>query len=443
MAGLRAMSPLVWSAPIRRHAGEGYGSLVPDPAGVLDLPSGFSYQIFSRFDQTMDDGLLVPPKHDGMAAFPGPDGLTLLVRNHEVELYHPGHGPFGKHNKLIKNIDPAMIYDVGRGTTPSRGGTTTLVYDTRAGRLVRHFMSLAGTERNCAGGPTPWGTWLSCEETVDRAGPRHERDHGWVFEVPARAEPGLTRPEPITAMGRFNHEAVAVDPKSGVVYLTEDRLDCAVYRFIPRRPGRLLEGGRLQALRIVGRRSLDTRNWRRSIHIDVGEQLRVEWIDLEGVQSPDDTLRYQAVRKGAGVFARGEGMWFGRGNVYFACTEGGSKRKGQIWRYQPSRFEGTKREQSEPGVLELFVEPDDATIVENADNLTVSPWGDLIVCEDGPGEQHLLGVTPEGHVYTFARNARSASEFAGATFAPDGSMLFVNLQDDGFTLAIRGPWKRA
>jgi hypothetical protein len=95
-------------------------------------------------------------------------------------------------------------------------------------------------------------------------------------------------------------------------------------------------------------------------------------------------------------------------------------------------------------MLELFVEPNNATVVENADNITVSPWGDLIVCEDGPGQQFLLGVTPAGQIYKLARNALNGSELAGATFSPDASTLFVNIQHPhGFTLAINGPWKRA
>jgi secreted PhoX family phosphatase len=139
-------------------------------------------------------------------------------------------------------------------------------------------------------------------------------------------------------------------------------------------------------------------------------------------------------------------MWRGRGAVYFACTNGGRRRIGQIWRLTPAAawVEGTEGERSRPGSLELFVEPNDATIVENADNLTVSPWGDLVVCEDGPGEQFLLGITPEGRVYKLARNALNSSEFAGATFSPDATTLFVNVQHPhGFTLAIRGAWKGA
>jgi secreted PhoX family phosphatase len=134
-------------------------------------------------------------------------------------------------------------------------------------------------------------------------------------------------------------------------------------------------------------------------------------------------------------------MWFGQGVVFFACTSGGHVNRGQIWKYTPSPVEGTAGEANQPGRLELFVEPNDGTLIENCDNLTVSPWGDLIVCEDGSGDQFLVGISPEGRIYKFGRNAVSDSELAGATFSPDGTTLFVNIQHDGLTLAITGPWE--
>ena len=89
----------------------------------------------------------------------------------------------------------------------------------------------------------------------------------------------------------------------------------------------------------------------------------------------------------------------GMEEVYIACTEGGEARLGQIWKYRPSSAEGTPQEKNSPATLELFVEADSGTILENGDNLTVSPWGDLIVCEDGTGDDYLLGITPAGEVY--------------------------------------------
>ncbi len=416
--------------------------LVSDPLKILSLPEGFSYKIISRAGNPMADGFRVPARPDGMAAFSGPNGLTILVRNHEVDVI-PGTGAYGDNDELFSNIDPAMLYDAGFGSTPSMGGTTNLVYDTRKQEVVREFLSLAGTQRNCAGGPTPWNTWITCEETVVLADDKLEKNHGYNFEVPATAEPILVKPVPLTAMGRFNHEAIAIDPNSGIVYQTEDRHDGLIYRFIPNVPGNLAQGGRLQALAIVESPGLDTRNWDDAggQTVRIGASHDVYWIDLDDVEAPLDDLRFRGHKAGAARFARGEGMWYGENTIYFACTNGGVIKKGQIWKYTPGPAEGTETERDNPGRLELFIEPNDAEILENADNLTISPWGDLIVCEDGPGGQNLLRVTPDGQVTRFGSNMISDSEFAGSTFSPDGTTLFVNIQVDGLTLAITGPWE--
>lgn len=422
-------------------APDGFGSLVPDPSGILDLPKGFSYTIISRHGERMDDGFYVPSAHDGMAAFPGPNGLTVLVRNHEID-WDAGaeQGPYGADQELFSRIDSGLLYDAGFDNEPCLGGTTTLLFDTRTQRLVTHFLSLAGTLRNCAGGPTPWNSWITCEETVARAGDKLRKDHGYCFEVPAEASPRVHAAEPLLDMGRFYHEAIAVDPVSGVVYMTEDRWDSLIYRFVPNVPGLLAEGGQLQALTIRDHPSMDTRNWDEQL-VAPGDRFSVKWISMNDIHSPDDDLRLRGFDRGAARFARGEGMWYGNDAVYFACTNGGPARKGQIWKYIPSRYEGEEGESANPAGLELFIEPNDGGIVDNADNLTVSPWGDLIVCEDGPGTQNLVGITPAGKIYTFAHNAVSESEFAGSTFSPDGSTMFVNMQKDGLTLAIHGPWR--
>ena len=315
------------------------------------------------------------------------------------------------------------------------------MYNAQERRLERHFLSLAGTLRNCAGGPTPWGTWISCEETVQRADHTFCVDHGYVFEVPADTESGLQDPKPLLDMGRFRHEAIAVDPRSGVVFETEDMDDGLIYRYLPNRPGALHKGGRLQALAIRGRSSCDTRNWSEQT-MRPGESCAVDWMELDQLQAPDDDLRYRGFDRGAARFARGEGMWYGRKSVYFACTSGGKSRLGQIWKYTPSPHEGQPDEREQPGQLELFIESHSTDLIENADNLTVAPWGDLFVCEDGATSQHLVGVTPAGQCYRFARNVLNESELAGVTCAPDGSTLFVNIQHSGLTLAIWGPWSR-
>ena len=421
-----------------------YGPPVDDPNGVFALPNGFRYQVFSPVGATMDDGFLVPAYHDGMGAFPAGEGRTLLVRNHEVDwAADPGQGPFGPRLELLDRFGSDLIWDPGDGSGgPALGGTTTLLYDTRAQRLLGHRLSLTGTIRNCAGGPTPWGSWVSCEETVLRRGEGRLRDHGYCFEVPATWEAPLSAPVPLTAMGRFNHEAVAVDPTTGIVYLTEDENDGLLYRFLPDRRAVLARGGSLQALVVRGQASLDTRNRRTSTtRIEAGPRLPVRWISLDHVDDPDGDLRLRGFEAGAARFARGEGMWWSGEGFYFACTNGGAARKGQIWRYQPGPAEGTPLERSEPGTLELFLEADEGTLVESADNLTVAPWGDLIVCEDGPDDDKVVGITPAGSVYPFARNMGGNGELAGPTFSPDGSTLFLNLQCEGLTVAVTGPWR--
>lgn len=420
-----------------------FGPLKSDPKGIFDLPEGFSYKIISRFGDLMDDGLRVPHRHDGMATFPGPDGLTILIRNHEVNAAKGGdESAFGSDFALSGKLNPEDFYDIGHNNNPGQGGTTTIVYDTKKQEVVRQYLSLAGTLRNCAGGPTPWNSWLTCEEIVMSANDVYAKSHGYVFEVPASAEIMRARPVPIKGMGRFNHEAVAVDPHSNVIYLTEDDSEGLLYRYIPNTPGKLLDGGTLQALVIKDHPKMDTRNWE-SRTMETNEKFEVGWIDMEDVDNPDDDLRYRGFNKGGARFARGEGMWYGNDAVYFACTNGGPKHLGQIFKYTPSPAEGTQKELDNPAEIELFVESTDSTIIENADNLTVAPWGDLIVCEDTNENQDLNGITPEGKVYKFGRNAKSNSELAGATFSPDGSTLFMNIQHSGITLAITGPWNKA
>jgi uncharacterized protein len=424
----------------------GYGPLVKDPKGLLDLPAGFSYKIISRAGDAMDDGLLVPGKADGMATFAGPAGLSLVVRNHEL-LPYEGPSPFGERAELLEGFDATRMYDRGRGRKPHAGGTSTLVFDTQRQEVVRQFLSLAGTCRNCAGGPTPWNSWITCEETVIVAGRdkdgdfTSDRDHGFCFDVPATDQPALADPIPLTAMGRFNHEAVAVDPRTGIVYETEDREDGLFYRFLPTTRGDLKVGGRLQALVLVDFEPNDTRNWGPHESIDVGQKLRVKWMDMDNVLSPEDDLRYRGDDAGAARFARGEGIWHSDGEFYMACTNGGSKQKGQIWRYLPAEREGQGGD-DDSGTLELFVESRDSQLLQNCDNITMSPWGDLVMCEDRDAKLvRLIGVTPKGELYTLAGHT-AKSEFAGVCFTPDGTTLLVNIQHRGLTIAVTGPWRR-
>ncbi len=450
-AGFLGLRHLMSDRPLYKDADlvdPGYGPLQRDPRGILDLPEGFRYRIVSWAGQTMSDGLFLPGAPDGMAAFPGPDGLAVVICNHELTV-QSDRGPFGRDNRRLELLDRGKIYDYGEGKTPSCGGTTTFLFDPARQEIVSQFLSLAGTIRNCAGGATPWNSWISCEETVrtaghdEEAGLWAEQDHGYNFEVPATTRMEVVDPVPLRAMGRFNHEAVAVAEETGIVYQTEDRGDGLLYRFLPESPGKLQAGGRLQALKIRDRSGMDTRNWNLWRTISVGEPVAVEWIDLDDPEPREDNLRYRGYEAGAARFARGEGMWYGNETVYFACTNGGYRRNGQIWKYRPSSAEGTPEESQAPGTLELFIEPDDVDLLKSADNLTLSPWGDLVLCEDRSTEVvRLIGVTPEGRCYILANN-RLRTEFAGAVFTPDGSTLLVNIQQKGLTVAITGPWSRA
>lgn len=429
------------SIALTGESGIGFGPLVPDPNGIMDLPEGFSYKVISRTGNQMIDGFRVPGAPDGMATFAGTGGKTLIVCNHELSADQKSIGPYGETNELIAALQQEQLYDFGSGELPCLGGTTTLVFNTQTQELEQQFLSLAGTIRNCAGGPTPWNTWITCEETKQLAVGTYEQDHGYNFEVPATDSPVLHNPVPLKQMGRFNHEAVAVEPKSGIVYQTEDEHDGLITRYIPTVPGQLYQGGKLQALVIKDQPSCDTRNWDEPAKIAVGQPLAVEWMDLDDVTSPNGDLRLRGFAAGAARFARGEGMWYGNDAVYFACTNGGFKKQGQIWKYTPSPEEGQSGEIQQPGMLELFIEPNDSNLVQNCDNLTVSPYGDLVVCEDGSGENFLVGVTPKGEVYRLARNVMNESELCGSCFSPDGTTLFVNIQRPGLTLAITGPWK--
>ena len=412
----------------------GYGPLRPtrdETTGLplLELPEGFRSVSFGWRGDPMADGVLTPGAHDGMAAFPGDAGRVRLVRNHEI-------------NSDAGNFGGAPAYDRRAG-----GGTTTLEFDAEAGRLVGARSSLCGTLRNCAGGPTPWGSWLTCEETVTAPGPANglERPHGYVFEVPA----GGDRPtaEPLRGLGRFVHEAVAVDPETGIVYLTEDHVRAGFYRFVPRTPGRLADGGRLEMLAVGGRPRFETFRGVRD-----GAEFQTFWVPIaEPDRAHEDATRGDAAGvamqgrlEGAAVFTRLEGAWYGRGAIYFDATSGGDAGAGQIWEYTPAS-----------GRLRLVFQSPGPRVLDMPDNLAVSPRGGVVICEDGRGVSRMHGLTLDGRLFPFARNSVVLTgqrhglrgdfrdrEFAGACFSPDGEWLFFNVQAPGITFAVTGPWEK-
>ena len=400
----------------------GYGPLKTDPNGILDLPEGFSYHILSRLGDAMSDGGTVPDKADGMGCFQLDQGELALVRNHELVPTDSAGGPIAK----------------GFGTRNGEfvpGGTTHIVLDAGTLAVKRQFRSLGGTIRNCSGGVTPWNSWLTCEESPTGPGQRFgdglSRNHGWVFDVPAAAT-GLEVAEPLTGLGRFNHEAACVDPITGVVYQTEDRDNSVLYRFLPDEPSNLRAGGRLQAMQIESLR--DTRNWA-EISMAVGQTFQVNWIDLVDVGAPEDDLRHRAAAAGASLLARGEGIHMGVDDLYVCATSGGAKRLGQIFRLIPGRGRSDDR-------IELFFESESAEQFNYGDNLAVAPNGHLVVCEDQYTDivdNHLQGITPNGLAYKLGR-LRLQTELAGACFSPNGKWMFVNAYSPTLTFAITGPW---
>jgi uncharacterized protein len=433
VARSRGILPATTDGLVFRRAGLGQGGYGPlRPAGPeLALPEAFSYTVLSSTGNPMSDGNPTPCALDGMAAFALPNGNVRLIRNHE------NRDPSG--TAVVKG-DASKAYDRKGG-----GGTTSLevsVGKDGTAALVRDFVSLNGTIVNCAGGPTPWGSWLSCEESVEGRLHGWGEEHGYIFEVPATAEVPVT-PVPLKAMGRFVHEAVAVDRESGIVYETEDRTPAAgFYRFIPATRGRLATGGRLQMMVIEGRPNYDT-----GVGQKVGVPLPVRWVDISDPDPKDygnnpGAIFDQGFAKGAARFARLEGCWYGDKSIYFHATNGGDAQVGQVWRYRPIS--------ADRGELVLVFESPSREVLDYPDNITVSPRGGIVICEDGEGEQYLRGLTPKGAIFDLGKNVLNATEFAGACFSPDGRVLFVNIMgstrdaglEQGRTMAIRGPWER-
>jgi uncharacterized protein len=435
----------------------GYGPLFPaadlrDGVERIALPEGFQYRSFSPAGSFMSDGNRVPLAHDGMGVFNMQDGRFRLVRNHE-DRNAPGAGTTA--------LQAGKSYDMKGG-----GGTTTVVVNPFTRQVESEFVSLSGTTVNCAGGVTPWGSWITCEET--NVGPANVanpwlKQHGYCFDVPASAS-GQVEAVAVPEMGRFAHEAVAVDPLTGIVYETEDlNPNSGLYRFIPNMAGQLVKGGRLQILGVKGRPTYDART-----NQTVGVALEVVWFDIANPNPPgtaSNAVWLQGRAAGGCRFSRLEGCWWGNGALYFNDTSGGNAGVGQVWEYRPD---------SDGGTLTLIFESPNAAVLDAPDNLTVSPQEALLLCEDGGGDQYLRGVTLDGTIFDFGLNLQTDHEWAGAVFAEadpawndrkvrgshqplggrwDRITLFVNRQGDtagsnppaagneGLTFAIWGPWK--
>jgi len=348
-------------------AGDGgdYGPLLPPDANGLMLPEEFTAREIARAGEPV--GASAYPWHrfpDGGATFEAKGRGWIYVSNSEA----------------------------GR---PDAGASAS-TFD-RKGELLDAYRILGGTQLNCAGGPTPWGTWLSCEE--------HPTGQVWECD-PTGAEAAVARP----ALGVFSHEAVAVDPKRRQLYLTEDQPNGRFYRFTPTEyPD--LAAGELEVATVDGK--------------------RVTWLAVPDPAAEAVPIREQVPE--STEFNGGEGVWYHAGVVYFT-TKGDRK----IWSYD-ARAE----------TLETLYDAaaDDGSPVSSVDNLTMTPTGELLVAEDQPEEQELLLVTLDGQVTPLLRlTGQSGSELAGPAFAPNGKHLYLSSQrggDGGITYVVTGPFEKA
>lgn len=431
--------------------------LQDDPDGLLALPAGFSYAIVTRAGVSkLDEGQLTPNGHDGTAVFATGRGRYRLIQNHELK----AGSPLG-----VPHV-AGTVYDEG---AVDAGGCTVISTDSR-GTNLGEFVGISGTSTNCAGGPTPWGTWLTCEETEDRAGKAwsgngksgtYAKDHGYVFEV---FHDGRHNPKPIKAFGRYAHEALAIDKARKHVFLSEDASgpNGLFYRWTA--PEGFEMGanladrlgdtdGVLAAMQILMPDGSVLPDVAYLTSAQLGLPFPVQWKEV-----PDRDARTTSVRKqfADGEVTRGkkfEGVWGTDEGAYvvnsFAFSDGdlpadAVPHDGMVW------FYNYKNEtiqlvayfpHQKTGASGAAAKYDDLTF-DGPDNVTVTPWGSLVLAEDGVGASHVLSATPYGPTQAIARNQLNDSEFTGPTFSDDGKVLFVNMQTPGLTFAITGPWEK-
>lgn len=455
-----------------------YGAIAPvndltTGLPLIQLPAGFSYKSYGWRGDVMSDGLVTPGAHDGMgvvrAKRVGRSLEIVLVRNHEQATSTSAAGVIGA------SLSSVAKYDTGRtGSNYQIGGNTNLVW--RDGNWVESFASLGGLYRPCAGGATNWDSWLSNEELRSNSVSDTGKRHGYIFEVPADPTAQPVNADPIVAMGRMAHEASALDPDTGIWYLTEDQGNAnTLYRFLPTNPdggfNSLHAGGRLQGLKVKGVANADLR------FPTLCQEYAVEWVDIANPDLDGANLStvngsvaasgpyIQAYANGAAIFGANEGCWVANGTVYFTDKQVSTspRRYGRIWALD-----------IDTGILKAILVLDDITVGNSPDNLCVSPRGGVLFNEDGGSSglnaagqtvsvtaQRLMALRTDGKSYVFAAHNYNFSaaqvaavgkpgaptgnqrntEWAGTCFSPDGRVLFANLYT-GVTLAISGPWAK-
>lgn len=375
----------------------------------FDLAPGLTAVVLGRTGEPMTDGYITPSRPDGMACFADADGRWVLMRNHEIR-GDEDPGPYDLDDA------PPQAYQSGE-----LGGVTRVVVDPVDLSIIESNVVLTGTRRNCAGGPTPLG-WLSCEEALDDDG-----THGFVFLCDPNAA-SVQPPRRIDAYGRFVHEAAGFDPSTGICYLTEDRPESCLYRFVPFDPLDPFGDGTLQALRVLQEDRYDTGA------MAVDDRVSIGWIDvpdpLAGARMPA-----QNHDLGAAVVVRGEGCWYDDGRLVFAATSGGAEGNGQIFELRepaPGAAAGTE------STLRCIAVGDADDSLKGPDNVTIAPDGSIYFAEDNGSECLIQCIATDGTIRAIARNVERDEEIAGLCFSPDGSVLFANIQEPGITLAITG-----